>query len=159
MAAIQPLTIAQFAAIAGLSVRRLQQLEASSELVSRTPSGGYDPAAVGGWLRARIAADYGITQDGRVYNFEAERARKAFHDADLAEMEAAEKRGDLIPAADVQREWTDVLARIRGKLLSLPTKLAARTASPDRLTAVEAEARRIVHEALTEMSEGAEPAE
>lgn len=159
MALNQPISIAQFAAIAGLSVRRLQQMEAASELVTRTPQGGYDPAAVGAWLRARIAADFGVTQDGRVYNFEAERARKAFHDADLAEMEAAEKRGELIRADDVLKQWTDVLASVRAKLLALPTKLAARTAPPDRLTVVEAEARKIVHEALTEMASGMEPTE
>ena len=159
MAANQPLNIAQFAAIAGLSVRRLQQMEAASELVTRTAAGGYDPTAVGGWLRARIAADFGVTADGQVYNFETERARKMKHDADLAEMEAARERGDLIPAKDVQREWTDILANIRARLLALPTKLAARTAPPDRLTAVEAEARKIINEALAEMSEGAEAIE
>jgi phage terminase Nu1 subunit (DNA packaging protein) len=159
MAANQPLTIAQFAAIAGLSVRRLQQLEAQSELVTRTQHGGYDPAAVGGWLRARIAADFGVSQDGQVFNFESERARKMKHDADLAEMEAAEKRGELIRADAVQRQWTDILASVRAKLLALPTKLASRTAPPDRLTVVEAEARKIVHEALTEMSDGKEPSE
>jgi phage terminase Nu1 subunit (DNA packaging protein) len=127
--------------------------------VPRTPGGGYEATAVGAWLRARIAAEYGINADGVVYNFESERARKMKHDADLAEMEAARERGDLIPATDVQREWTGILANIRARLLALPTKLAARTAPPDRLTAVESEARKIINEALTEMSDGAEPAE
>jgi phage terminase Nu1 subunit (DNA packaging protein) len=120
---------------------------------------GIDTAWFAKWLKDRHARDFGVTQDGQVYNFEAERARKMKHDADLAEMEAARERGDLIPAADVAREWIDTLSRVRARLLSLPTKLAARTAPPDRLTVVEAEARKIVHEALTEMSEGAEPAE
>lgn len=44
--------------------------------------------------------------------------------ADLAEIEADEKRGSVLTAEDVEAAWIAVLALLRTRLLSLPDRLA-----------------------------------
>lgn len=154
MAKTQTLTTGQVAALSGLTVRHVNLLVSEGKGPSRVDGKGYDPQQVGAWLKARIAAEYGITNDGKVYDFDAERARKMKHDADIAEMEAQQLRGDLVKASDVEKQWTSTLAGVRARMLALPSKLAAQTAPPDRLAQVQAVAQRIVHEALTEIADG-----
>ena len=43
--------------------------------------------------------------------------------ADLAELKFSEAAGELVPAADVAREWADLLSIVRTKLMGLPTAL------------------------------------
>ena len=43
--------------------------------------------------------------------------------ADLAELKYAEAAGELVPAADVLREWADVLSSVRTRLLGVPTQI------------------------------------
>lgn len=43
--------------------------------------------------------------------------------ANLAELKFKEAAGELVPVADVKREWTGLLSHVRGHLLGLPTRL------------------------------------
>ena len=57
-------------------------------------------------------------------DFGAERARLIKAKADIAEMEAGGRRGELLPAEAVEAAWTAMLARLRARLLVLPDRLA-----------------------------------
>jgi hypothetical protein len=54
--------------------------------------------------------------------------RKEIALADLREIEVKQKRGELIPAAEVEVEWATVCTTIRDGMLSLPSKLSDRLA-------------------------------
>jgi phage terminase Nu1 subunit (DNA packaging protein) len=143
----------QAAEIAGITTRRLQQLDKADEGPDRTASGGYIPAALGKWIRERILADLGVANDGKAYDYEAERARLTKAQADKTELEVAELRGELIstPKALVQIE--SMVAAMRSKLLSMPTKVAAKLATtPNELVKAQEAVRVEVNEALSEIA-------
>ncbi len=53
----------------------------------------------------------------------AERARLAHHQANKAELDERETRGELVRAEDVTRAVSDAFRRVRARMLSMPTKL------------------------------------
>ena len=80
------------------------------------------------------------------------RAKKERHLAELAEIEVAVKRGELIPADAVQLHWELMAANTRAKLLNLPGRLAASTMGCATLQEAERAAMALVREALEELS-------
>jgi predicted RecA/RadA family phage recombinase len=54
-----------------------------------------------------------------------QRARLASAQADLAELTAAEKRGELLDAAEVERRWGGVLRTVRAGMLAVPSRIGA----------------------------------
>lgn len=98
----------------------------------------YDTAAVHRWCIARELAK-GAKDD--------DKNRLARLQGDKIEMELAEKRRDLIPAAEVEPAWTSMVLAARQALLSLPKSLAslmAQTEDPDV-------ARDLLEEAIEEV--------
>jgi len=57
-------------------------------------------------------------------DLQRERTRLAAAQADIAELEAARKRGELLPADEVQRADEAVFSAIRDAFLALPAALA-----------------------------------
>jgi phage terminase Nu1 subunit (DNA packaging protein) len=79
-----------------------------------------------------------------------QRARLASAQADLAELKAAERRGELLDAAEVERTWGGVLRTVRASLLAVPSRVGARL---PHLTAADVdEIDREVRDALGEIS-------
>ena len=141
------------AALAGVGVRRLEQLAHGDDPPPRSSDGTYPPREFGEWLRRRVLADVGIGQDGTAYDYEAERARLTHHQANNAALDEAKKRGELIPAEDVAREWADLIGRARAKLLGLPPRLAAHAMTCATVREAEEFARAEVYAALSELGE------
>lgn len=56
-------------------------------------------------------------------NFQEERARRERGMADQAEMEAAKMRGDLVPVADVERQWATEASRQREAWLQFAERM------------------------------------
>jgi len=79
---------------------------------------------------------------------EADR-RKAVALAELRELEVRQKRGELLDAAEVQKQWAAGLAALRDRLLSLPDRLGAILAGRG-----EVEVRTTLREALEEALRG-----
>ncbi len=66
--------------------------------------------------------------------------RLATAQAELAEIRAAKLRGELVPAADVEREWSSILADLRQQLLAIPSRVGAKLALPrETVAALDAE--------------------
>lgn len=55
-----------------------------------------------------------------------EKTRLAREQADKAEMQNAVARRELIPSADVEREWSSILRDVRAAMLALPSRLQQR---------------------------------
>ena len=87
-----------------------------------------------------------------VRGLEAERIRLTKAQADKTELEVAELQGSLIRVESVLAHWQSKGSAARAKLLSLPSKLAAQVASPDKLIAAQDKAQALVHEALAELA-------
>lgn len=84
-------------------------------------------------------------------NLTAERARLAKEQADAQALKNAALRGELVPAADVEREWGDVLRQVRARILAVPSRLRqSLTLSPADVDLIDRELRA----ALTELGNG-----
>jgi phage terminase Nu1 subunit (DNA packaging protein) len=77
-----------------------------------------------------------------------QRGRLVAAQADLAEFEAAQLRGELVEAGAVEIEWSGVLRTIRAGMLVVPSRLAARLPN---LKHDLAEVDRKIRQALLEM--------
>lgn len=62
--------------------------------------------------------------------------------AELARIRAAKMRGELVPAADVEAEWSNLLADLRAALLALPSRIGGKLAlSRETVAAIDSEIR------------------
>jgi len=150
----ETITQLQAADIVGVTPRRMRQIDNEDTPPQRNGDGLYPCDAFGQWLRTRIEADFVTSSDGTIYDLEAERARLAHHQANLAAMEEEVKRKNLIPADVVESRWQSLAANVRAKLLNLPGRGAVAVAGLSTVQEIERELRRLVYEALRELAAG-----
>jgi len=93
-------------------------------------------------------------EDNRRATTVGPRAEKIQIETDILRVKLDQMKGDLIPASEVKKTWSDLTIAARAKLLSIPTRLAASivaTASQGP-AAVEDELRLAISEALEELA-------
>ena len=118
--ATQPIGV--IARLLDLSERRIQQLSREG-VIPKAERGQYDLiGSVRGYVR--YLRDQAQRAQAGAPDYAAERARFIRARADLAEMEAEEKRRSLIAADEIEAAWISVLALLRTRLLALPDRLA-----------------------------------
>ena len=118
--ATQPIGV--IAKLLDLSERRVQQLSREG-VIPRAERGQYDLiGSVRGYVR--YLRDQAAKAQAGAPDYASERARFIRARADLAEMEADEKRGGVIAAGEVEAAWIAVLALLRTRILALPDRLA-----------------------------------
>lgn len=115
------------------------------------PDGDIDARTKGWWLRTILDAMAPQAADGDL-NFEVERARKTKEEADHIEMKNAQLRRELLARGDVDAAVTGAFARVRARLLAVPSKVAAEAASVTDPLAAEDLIEGAVHEALAELA-------
>ena len=78
----------------------------------------------------------------------AEKLRLAKENADKLAFQNARARGELIAAAEVEREWAGVLRDVRAAFLALPSRAAGKLGhlTPHDLAALDAEVRDVLME-------------
>jgi len=84
--------------------------------------------------------------------YDEARTRKVNAEAEIAELELAKIRGDLVIADDVVTAWEDVLSAAKAKFMSIPTKAAPITAAETEAGVCQKILEDLVHEALEEFS-------
>jgi phage terminase Nu1 subunit (DNA packaging protein) len=144
----QPLAV--IARLLDLSERRVQQLSREG-VIPKAERGEYDLV---GAVRGYVAylRDLAVRAQAGAPDFGLERARLIRAKADLAEMEADGRRGELLPAEAVEAAWTAVLARLRARLLVLPDRLAPLCFEETTIAGVRDQIRQAVREALDELA-------
>ena len=108
----------------------------------------FNSADVIRWVKVRkSSADIGQSDPAR--------RRYMLAAAELKELQLAEKRGALLPAAEVEAQWVDTCARLRSRMMIIPGRAAARCASnPDDQVAIENVIEEEIRGALSELSGG-----
>lgn len=144
----QPISV--ITSLLDISERRVQQLSKAG-VIPKAARGRYELiGSVRGYIRhlrdlnikdGIDAADYGV-----------ERARLVKAKADLAEMEASQMRGDLLPAADVTVAWTEIVALMRSRLLALPDKIAPVVHETTSIAQAKDVIKKAIYEILTEIA-------
>jgi len=113
----------------------------------------YDTKDVIQWMIRREISKLTVNTDGTAHDYDEERSRLTFHQANKASLEEDVLRGLLIPSETVSSVWGDMISAFRAKILSVPTKTAHLMLAVDKLSDAEDILKDIVFEALTELSE------
>lgn len=114
----------ELADLLGVTPRQIRSL-ATDGILRRVDSATYS-------LRQAVPAYIGRLRDSRAARsstdaeHKAERTRVAKAQADKLELENATRRGDMIPVADVRREWVSIAADLRSALMAIPSRVSAR---------------------------------
>lgn len=106
--------------------------------------------------RLREQAAGRASEDGDL-DLVAERAALAKAQREKIELELAETRGELVRVQDVLDTWAGHIGTAKQALLGLPAKAAGQIAPPGKTAEAEAVLRRLVKEALMELSESGSP--
>jgi hypothetical protein len=85
-------------------------------------------------------------------HYDQARTKKMQCDADIAHLELLQVKKELLSANDVLSAWTEVLAAMRAKMLSLPTVTAPLVANETDIGAIQHIIEKQIHEALNELS-------
>jgi phage terminase Nu1 subunit (DNA packaging protein) len=112
----------------------------------------FDIATVHQWGIRQYIRDAGVDHDGEVYDYAIERARLTHEQADKAEIENREARGELIPAVVVTAIWTESVVNIRARILAMPTRIAHAAAAVETVPEVHEIVRAACYEALEEIA-------
>jgi hypothetical protein len=135
-------TLAEVAALFGKSSRWISDLRAKGEL----PGDGATLAEfVAAWTSLAAGGVKGKAID-------VAKARSAVAKAERDEMETAALKGELLKRADVTSAVQGAFARVRAKLLALPSKAAPQASSMKSVVAIQEKLTEFVHEALAELA-------
>ncbi len=85
-------------------------------------------------------------------SYDEARTRKVNAEAEIAEMELAKVRNQLVIVEDVVKAWTDTLANLKAKLTNVPSKAAPIVASESDAGVIQAMLADLMNEALEELS-------
>ena len=140
-------TATELAAALLLSVQRINQLVKEGVLPAPI-DGRYGPtesvAAYVGHLRQREA---GKSQAG-------EAVRKLQLENEMRQIKLQRIAGELVPVAQVQKDWFEVSRRVRDGLLNLPSRLSGVFAAESNQEKIFDSFTKEIHVVLTELSSG-----
>lgn len=147
----------QLAEILGKSQQTLTTWQKNGMPIFAEGSNGqanqYDTEQVINWLVSREISKLSVDSDGRVHDYEMERARLTHHQANKTSLEEAVLKGSLIPAEKVERVQGDMVSAFRAKMLSLPTKAAHSLIQLETLSEAQDAIKPYIYEALKELSD------
>lgn len=135
-------TLNEVAALFGKSSRWISDLRAKGDLPG---DGATLSEFVAAWTSVNAVAGKGKTIDQH-------KARLASEKADEAAMRNAERRRELLPRVEVALAVQGAFARVRAKLLALPSRCAPAISSMKSPVAIQEKLTELVHEALAELA-------
>lgn len=142
--------VSTIAKLFGLTERRVQQL-ARDGIIPKPEKNQYE--LIGcvrsyiNYLQQRAFGKGAAPQDTHF-----ERARLLKAQADMAEIELAERTGLLVTVERIEADWVQMVTACRAKLLGIPTKTAYQIANLKDPEEVEKFLKRTIHEALLELA-------
>mgnify|MGYP001037755658 FL=1 len=141
--------------IIGVSDRRIRQL-AEEHIIIRAAKGRYKLMdSITNYiltLKVQMEANNAESVDGEI-DLEEEKAIHERVKRHISELKLQTMRGELHKSEDVERVMMDMLASVRAKLLSMPTKLAPILVSRSEIDFVRNTINREVMEALNELKD------
>lgn len=121
-------TEAELANLLGITAGRVRTLTRDGVIRRAAPARYRLREALRGYagsLRDKVAsAGRPIKQEAD--DLKAQKLRLAREQADKLALANAAARGELVPVAEVAREWADVLRTVRAALLALPSRVGSR---------------------------------
>jgi phage terminase Nu1 subunit (DNA packaging protein) len=138
------------ATLLDLSERRVQQLSAEG-VIPKSERGRYELVpAVQGYVH--FLRDRNVNPG--VVSLDVARQRKTAAEAELAEIELAKARADVVAIDDVAKRWDAILSGVRTRMLALPSKVAPMVTHENDQGIVKECIEDAIHTALGELSAG-----
>lgn len=133
----------------GISERRVQQL-AQEQIIPKPEKNQYELV---GCVRAYVSylQQRAFGKGAAPKEIHLERARLLKAQADIAEIELAERAGQLVVVERVEADWLAMVTACRAKLLSIPTKTAYQISSLKDVQEIENFLKRVIYETLSEL--------
>lgn len=100
------------------------------------------------WVASRVA---GARRSITPSSLDDARTRREAAMAELAELDLAERRGELVTVADYQTELAAICTRIRSRLVALPGKWAPRLAAVSSTAEAQGQLEAGMYDVLTEL--------
>jgi len=142
--------VSTIAKLFGLSERRIQQL-AQEGIIPKPEKNQYELVgcvrAYINYLQQRAFGKGTAPKDTHL-----ERARLIKAQADIAEIDLAQRTGALITVERVEADWMAMINSCRSKLLSIPTKCAYQVMALDNPEEIQKYLKRTIFEALSELA-------
>jgi phage terminase Nu1 subunit (DNA packaging protein) len=144
----EELGVEELGRLLSLTARRLSMLAAEG-IIPRAKRGTYPLiAAVQGYIRfLKEAAGEGMND-----SLTKQRARLTRSKADIAELQRSRLLGEVIPANEIVAMNTAIASTVRTKLLTVPTKYAARLTNIKKPADAETILRSGIEEALEDLT-------
>lgn len=152
---IVELTGPEAASFIGVSYQQfMNYVGQADDPVPRQENKKFRSDVLGQWLRRKVEREILVFAgtDPDFIDGRHEKARKDKEAADKLALENRVRRGELVEAADVENQWTNILMRVRSRLLSMPTSLAPLVSPEDDPAVIEDIISGSVREALDELS-------
>ena len=142
--------VTTIAKLFGVSDRRVQQY-AQDGIIPKPVNGQYELVGcvrgIINYLQQRAFGKGVAPQDTHL-----ERARLLKAQADMAEIELAERTGALVTVERVETDWLEMVTACRAKMLGIATKTAYQIAHLENPQEIEKFLKRTIYEALAEMA-------
>jgi hypothetical protein len=139
------ITAAELGVYLGLTPARVNGL-ARDGRIPRRDDGTFNPkAAIHAYVQSVRTRGSTLAANPEL---NAEKVRLARAAADKTELQNARARGELLAAADVEREWATILRDVRAALLALPSRAASRLGhlTPHDVATLDREVRAVLEE-------------
>jgi len=143
-----------------LTKQRVHQLVA--EGMPRELRGKYDLDKCAQWyiryLQSVIEKKAIPMDDGEYASEHKEKIRKMRLEADLKEIDLAQRRGQLIAIGDVDKEMSELVLTTKARLMSVPARLAPELVGENSRVMIQAKLDKSLREALGQLAAKAESA-
>lgn len=144
-------SVGVIAKLLNVSDRRVQQL-AKEGIIPKAQRGKYDLIpCVQGYVK--YLQDLAFGKDMAPTDVHTTRARLLAAQAEIAEMEAAEKKGRLLDAGKVAGWWAKIITNAKQNLLAIPSKAAPVLLACKTAAEIKAELQAMINEALDGLSQ------
>lgn len=142
---------AELATFIGVVPRYVRDLARDGTAI-RVDRGLYDVRQSTGRYIARLREHASKAGRPVTSDLSAEKLRLAREQADKLELANQAARRELLPASEVEREWSEILRHLRAAILALPSRIGQRVPALTQtdLAAIDGEIRDI----LTELANG-----
>jgi hypothetical protein len=148
--------VKKMATMMNVTPRRVQQL-ANESGMPRAGPGKYDAGKCLLWyiryLQAALEKKAIPLGDGSYSGLKDERARSIRADAELKEIELAEKRGSLVLIADVKKRFIDLVSMTKARVMATPARIAPEVMGETSRVMVQAIVEKQLKEALNHLAD------
>jgi phage terminase Nu1 subunit (DNA packaging protein) len=147
--------IQRLSQVLNISPRRINQL--AKEGLPREGRGKYDLGKSMMWyiryLQGCLEKKQGALGDGEYAGLKDERIRGLRADAELKEMQLAEKRGYLISLADAKHVLMDLVHMTKARMLAIPARVAAELTGETSRVMVQAKLEKTIKDSLSHLAD------